>query len=425
MDILDVHKIFYEQYGDTSIMKGIYGQQPIVFLFNVQDIEKLYRNEGIWPIRKGIESFQYYRKSRKDIFQNPGLLTHQGEEWFKFRSVVNPILMQPRNVLRYVDQMNLVADELIDNIKYFSEQNEYGEMPEDFNHELYKWSLESIGVVTMDKHLGCLRRDSDKNSEPQKLIENVLKMFQLITNLKYVNQYLDKLEKGETNEEGEKANVLQTLVKLDRNVAIAMAIDMMIAGVDTTGRILAASLYYLAKNPEAQQQLRNEAVTLLKAKNSPVTKETLSKAAYLKAVIKETARLSPISIGNLRTTVKNLVLGGYQIPKGTDVITSNLLLCKMDKNFSRANEFLPERWLSTTTGELSHKNTNPFLFAPFGYGPRSCVGKRLANLEMEVALLKIIRNFELEWPHEDMVFKTTILHGIAQPLKLHIKSVKY
>jgi hypothetical protein len=62
--------------------------------------------------------------------------------------------MQPRNVAQYTDKMNLVADELIDNIQFFSEQNDKGQMPDDFNHELYKWSLESVGVVTMDKHLG-------------------------------------------------------------------------------------------------------------------------------------------------------------------------------------------------------------------------------------------------------------------------------
>ncbi|RZC32516.1 cytochrome P450 12a4, mitochondrial, partial [Asbolus verrucosus] len=411
----------------------------------------LYRNEGVWPIRVGLESYQHYKRSRKDIFKNPGLLTHQGEEWFKFRSMVNPILMQPRNVLQYVDQMNLIADELIDNIKYFSEQNEYGEMPKDFNNELYKWSLESIGVITMDRHLGCLKRNSEKDSEPQKLIQSVLQMFKLMykldvlpslwkvistrdwkeyvkilnflseTHLKYINQYLNKMENNEIDKENEKTNVLQKLAKLNRNIAVSMSVDMMIAGVDTTGRVLAAALYYLAKNPEAQQQFKNEAFSLLETKDAPVTKETLSKAQYLKAVIKETTRLSPIAIGNLRTTVKNLVLGGFQIPKGTDVLSSNLLLCHLEENFPRAKEFLPERWLSITTGELSHKNTNPFLFAPFGYGPRSCVGKRLANLELEVALLKIIRNFELKWPHEDMVFITTTLHGMARPLKLHIK----
>jgi hypothetical protein len=67
--------------------------------------------------------------------------------------MVNPILMQPRNSLQYADKMNLVADELVDNIKFLAEQNN-GQMPKTFTNELHKWSLESIGVVTLDEHLG-------------------------------------------------------------------------------------------------------------------------------------------------------------------------------------------------------------------------------------------------------------------------------
>ncbi|RZC10209.1 p450 domain containing protein [Asbolus verrucosus] len=293
-----LHKL----YGDVTILKGMLNRKPMVLLFNEKDFEMLYRNEGVWPIREGTEVGKYYRKSRPEIFKTTGFLSTHGEEWFKFRSMVNPILMQPRNVLQYVDRMNIVADELNDNIKYLSEQNSNGEMPENFNIELYKWSLESIGVVTMDKHL-----------------------------------------------------------------------------------------------------------------------EILAKASYLKAVIKETLRLVPIATGNLRTTVKKVVLGGYQIPTGTDVITNQLILCQMDQYFPRANEFVPERWLSTTIGELSYKNVNPVVYASFGYGPRAYVGKRLANLELEVALLKVIRNFEFKWPHEDMVFETKLFYGIARPLKLHVK----
>ncbi|XP_063919076.1 probable cytochrome P450 12a4, mitochondrial [Zophobas morio] len=451
MDILQIHKQMRQQYGDITIMKGLVGLQPIVVLFNPSDIEKLHRNEGVWPTRHGLPSFAHYRKLRKNILSSGGLICLQGEEWFKFRTVVNPILMQPKNVIHYADKMNFVADELVDNIKYLSEENEQGQMPDDFHNELYKWSLESIGVVTMDTHLGCLKRGS-VNEEAQKLIYSVLRMFQLMykldvmpsvwkyistpswkeyvqvldfmlkTNLKHINRYIEKIEKGEIDN-NQITSALHQMIQIDRNTATAMSVDMMIAGVDTTGRVLAAALYYLAKNPDKQELLRSEANNLLKVKDAPVTKETLSKNVYTKAVVKETTRLSPIAIGNLRTTKKDLVLGGYQVPSGTDVLTSTLMLSQQEEHFPKAKEFLPERWLKTTTGEFSHKNTNPFVFAPFGFGARSCIGKRFANLELETALLKIIRNFELQWPHEDMVFYTTTLHGMAKPLKIHVKPV--
>lgn len=64
--------------------------------------------------------------------------------------------MQPRVIQQYVGSMDKVAGELIDNIRFFSTQNEKNEMPADFQNELYKWSLESVAFVALDKHLGKL-----------------------------------------------------------------------------------------------------------------------------------------------------------------------------------------------------------------------------------------------------------------------------
>lgn len=61
--------------------------------------------------------------------------------------------MQPRNIAQYTDKMNSVADDLLDNMRYFSQKSEQNQMPDDFQRELYKWSLESVGLVTMDTHL--------------------------------------------------------------------------------------------------------------------------------------------------------------------------------------------------------------------------------------------------------------------------------
>lgn len=95
-----------------------------------------------------------------------------------------------------------------------------------------------------------------------------------------------------------------------------MCIDMIMAGIDTTSKTLSAALYYLASNKDAQTKLRQEVKKLLPSKDSEVTKDTLAESSYLKAVIKETTRLAPIAVGNVRSTQKDMVLSGYQIPKG-------------------------------------------------------------------------------------------------------------
>lgn len=55
---------------------------------------------------------------------------------------------------------------------------------------------------------------------------------------------------------------------------------------------------------------------LLPCHNQPVTADVLRKALYTKAVIKEGLRLNPISIGVGRILQTDVIISGYQIPKG-------------------------------------------------------------------------------------------------------------
>lgn len=75
-------------------------------------------------------------------------------------------------------------------------------------------------------------------------------------------------------------------------------------------------LYHLAKNPEAQQTLYEESYNLLPDKDSPVTKNTLANCQYARAVLKESFRLNPISVGTGRILDSDAVFSGYQVPKG-------------------------------------------------------------------------------------------------------------
>ncbi|XP_018572392.1 cytochrome P450 CYP12A2-like isoform X1 [Anoplophora glabripennis] len=447
----ELHEAFKRRYGNVVSLTGI-GKEPIVFLFDVHDMEKHLRGAGAFPIRRGLDSFTYYRTvTRKDVFKDAsGILTIQGVDWFKVRSLVNPVLMQPKTAQQYIGSMDKVTNELIKNIRFFSTQNEKSEMPEDFQNELYKWALESIGFLTLNKHLGCLDLNAPKDSEPQKLIWSVNQMFllmhnleimpatwkyietpswkRLVTVLDYVTETLSRNIEETLNKTipedvpDEQLNILQRLSKLDKRMAFSMVIDLFISGIDSSGKTIAAALYLLAKNPDKQKYLREEVYNNLPDKNSPITKEILNNSPYLKAVIKETTRIAPVFPGSSRTTIKDSVLGGYRIPKGTEVISMHIISANSE-HFKDHEKFIPERWLRTEDSDYSYKNVHPFASQPFGFGPRSCVGKRLANLELEVAISKIIRNFELSWHHEDMVFSGLFLYGIERPLRIRVKEV--
>lgn len=83
-------------------------------------------------------------------------------------------------------------------------------------------------------------------------------------------------------------------------------------------------LYHLAKNPTQQDQVYREVKRLLPETTSPITRETLSEFRYLKAAIKESFRLNPISIGVGRILQEDTSFSGYHCPKNviTDMITT-------------------------------------------------------------------------------------------------------
>ena len=90
-----------------------------------------------------------------------------------------------------------------------------------------------------------------------------------------------------------------------------------------------------------------------------------------------------------------------------------------EQYFERSNEFIPERWLKgNVDAKCPHsKEIHPFANLPFGFGPRMCVGRRFAELEIEVLTIRMIREFKLEWNHPELKFKSYLFNTPADPLR--------
>lgn len=109
------------------------------------------------------------------------------------------------------------------------------------------------------------------------------------------------------------------------------------------------------------------------------------------------------------------------------MVLSNHVISMQEKYFERSNEFIPERWLkSNTDSNCPHaKDSHPFAYLPFGFGPRMCIGRRFAELEIEILTARLVREFNLEWNRPDLKFKTYTFNLPADPLKFKITDVKY
>lgn len=169
----------------------------------------------------------------------------------------------------------------------------------------------------------------------------------------------------------------------------------------------------MGTNPDKQEILRNEVLKTLPDQDSTLSLENLGNMSYLKACIKESIRIYPAGAGTARRTNQDLEIDGYRIPKGIDFIINTEALMRDPRYFSEPNKFLPERWLEEDSNDL-----HPFAYLPFGYGPRMCIAKEIADLVLEVGLIKIIRNFKVEYNYPPKeVFTSYLLNTPKVPLR--------
>ena len=135
-------------------------------------------------------------------------------------------------------------------------------------------------------------------------------------------------------------------------------IFLMMAAHDTSTLTMSAMFYYLAKNPQWQQKLREESLALGKP---AVTYEDLDRLSGIEMVMKEALRLIPPVHGIPRRTVKDVEFNGHTIPAGTFTIISPFVTHHMEQHWPNAERFDPERFNAE-----ARKEQHPYQFIPFG-----------------------------------------------------------
>ncbi|KAL4688299.1 hypothetical protein H8959_004551, partial [Pygathrix nigripes] len=169
------------------------------------------------------------------------------------------------------------------------------------------------------------------------------------------------------------------------------------------------TVYLLARHPEVQQMVYREIVKNLGERHVP-TAADVPKVPLVRALLKETLRLFPVLPGNGRVTQEDLVIGGYLIPKGTQLALCHYATSYQDENFPRAKEFRPERWLRK--GDLDRVDN--FGSIPFGHGVRSCIGRRIAELEIHLVVIQLLQHFEIKTSSQTKAVHAKT-HGLLTP----------
>ncbi|KAK2722001.1 hypothetical protein QYM36_002528 [Artemia franciscana] len=244
------------------------------------------------------------------------------------------------------------------------------------------------------------------------VIEDFNGSIELRVSLKHINNAFDKLK---NKPEGSDVTILESI--LDRGLSIKdtviMAMDLLMAGIDTTSCTQSFIFYHLARNADKQEKLREEIRRFLPKPDAKLKPENLTDMKYLKACVKESLRLSPAVFGNSRYNNKDMVICGYQVPKGCMITMPNQYMSTLECYYKEADKFLPERWLK---GADSDVKPNPYVTLPFGFGPRMCIGRRIAEQEMWLLTVKVLQQMKIEWHCEELDCATRGVNTPDRPL---------
>lgn len=68
------------------------------------------------------------------------------------------------------------------------------------------------------------------------------------------------------------------------------------------------------------------------------------------------------------------------------MVFPTLVTGNMEEYVTKAYKFMPERWLKSKENEYK---IHPFASLPYGHGARMCLGRRFADLEIQILLAKV------------------------------------
>lgn len=179
----------------------------------------------------------------------------------------------------------------------------------------------------------------------------------------------------------------------DEDVA-GNVLTMLLAGEDTTANTLAWMLFLMTRHPATLERARRE-VDAAFPPGMPLSHEGLADLDWIEACAHETMRLKPVAPFIGLQLLRDTVVAGIDVPKGTVVWSVMRHDSVNPAHFPEPQAFRPERWLADG-GPAQAAASAKRVSMPFGAGPRVCPGRYMALLEIKLCAAMLLREFEIE-----------------------------
>ena len=356
---------------------------------------------------------EHHKRYSKDTIQynalsditGKGLLTNDGEDWFKQRRLAQPAFTRQR--MQTLDKIVVpAAQDMLDRWEQSSARHD----ALDIDSEMMQVTLEIVGkalfsvdlrgeareltsaVLTTLDHIVYRARNmitppaflpTPRNRRFRSALATLdHAVYTIIAARKKRAEPGDDLlgmflnardeESGQTMSERQIRDELMT---------------MLIAGHETVASALTWTWQLLALHPEMYDRMIAEVNSVLAG--CPPASSDLANLPYTAAVFAEALRLYPPAWLITRKALVADEILGFRIPAGSLIILSPYVIQRRAENWLEPQEFQPERFLGSN-------EVNRFAYIPFGAGPRLCIGSHFAQVEAQLILACAAQQVRLE-----------------------------
>ncbi|KAM8861847.1 thromboxane-A synthase [Synchiropus picturatus] len=227
-----------------------------------------------------------------------------------------------------------------------------------------------------------------KQREEQPPEERRRDFLQLMLDAQTSQEYVDQMEQLTSSNRADSPRGPQKKMITEDEI-VGQAFVFLLAGYETSSNTLGFTCYLLAVNPDCQRKVQEELEDFF-TRHESADYTNVQELKYLEMVVCEALRLYPPAFRYARDIDEDCVVNGQLLPKGASLEIPAGFLHRDPDHWPEPERFIPERF--TPEAKASR---HPFVYLPFGAGPRNCVGMRLAQLEIKMALVRLFSRFNI------------------------------
>ncbi|XVF00071.1 hypothetical protein REPUB_Repub03eG0254100 [Reevesia pubescens] len=370
------------------------------FIFLLKDFlgQGIFNSDGeLWKIQRKTASYEFNTKSlRNFIMESVRLETS---------TRLIPVLNQASETQQVLDLQDILEQFAFDNICKLVFNVDPGCLGDDgTSGSQFMRAFEDAATLSSGRFMYAfpflckIKRIFNMGSERN-----------LRNSIKIVHEFADNIIKTrlEARAENQEEDLLSRFIRNDDNSPEFLRdiiISFILAGRDTTSSALTWFFWLLSLNPNVERNILME-LELIRQRNGKKIGDTytfdeLRDMHYLHAAISESLRLYPPVPVDTKACLNNEILpDGTFIGTGWFFTYHTYAMGRMEAIWgNNCLEYLPERWLDESG---NYKQENPFRFPIFHAGPRMCLGKDMAYIQMKSIAAAMIERFVVDVPGKE------------------------